>query len=697
MTVAKEYPTDRIRNVAVLGHAGSGKTTLVDALCFTAGTSQRKGNVDEGQALTMTTPEEISHRVSMQLTPAFAEWMDHKVNLLDTPGYLDFTGEALAAVRAADAALLVVGATSGVEVGTEKVWEYCEARKIPRIVFISMMDKENADFDGVFQEVKSRLSPGAIPIEIPIGAGETFSGLVNLFRERAHIYKSTQRNGEFDEVDVPPEAESDFTRWRTELQETLATMDERLLEKYLEGGQISREEAIDAMARGVARGDAVPVLMGSGARGYGTRAVLRRIVQLFPNPSEGRGEIAKRPGSSEEVTLRAVDSEPFSALVFKTAAEAHVGTLSLFRVCGGSVANGAQVANATRGTVEKLNHLAVPFGKERPEVPRLHAGDIGVVAKLRDTRTNDTLADSGRPIVIKPIDFPRPDITLAVRGATRNDDDKLGEALANLRQEDPSFQSEYNGELHQTIVRGMGELHLDIQIERMARKYGVKVETERPRIAYRETITKKAEAHGRHKKQSGGRGQFGDCWIRMEPLPPGSGYEFVDAIKGGVIPNKFIPSVDKGIREAAGRGILAGYPTVDFRAECFDGTYHAVDSSDIAFQIAGSIAFQTAAQDARPVLLEPIMEVEVSTPEAFMGDVMADISQRRGKVLGMDGRDGRTIIKARVPEAELYKYASALRAMTQGRGHHVREMVGYEPVPEAEQNRLVAELKKKEA
>jgi len=697
MTVAKEYPTDRIRNVAVLGHAGSGKTTLVDALCFTSGTSPRKGNVDEGQALTMTTPEEISHRVSMQLTPAFAEWMDHKINLLDTPGYLDFTGEALAAVRAADAAVLVVGATSGVEVGTEKVWEYCEARKIPRIVFVSMMDKENADFDGVFQEVKSRLSPGAIPIEIPIGAGETFSGLVNLFRERAHLYKLSQRNGEFDEVDVPAEAQGDFTRWRTELQETLATMDERLLEKYLEGGQISREEAIEAMARGVARGDAVPVLVGSAARGFGTRAVLRRIVQLFPSPGDGRGEVAKRPGSGEEVTLRAVDSDPFSALVFKTAAEAHVGTLSFFRVCGGSVANGAQVANATRGTVEKLNHLAVPFGKERPEVPRLHAGDIGVVAKLRDTRTNDTLSDPARPVLIKAIDFPRPDITLAVRGATRSDDDKLGEALASLRLEDPSFQSEYNGELHQTIIRGMGELHLDIQIERMARKYGVKVETERPRIAYRETITRKAEAHGRHKKQSGGRGQFGDCWVRVEPLPSGSGYEFVDAIKGGVIPNKFIPSVDKGIREASLRGILAGYPTVDFRAACFDGSYHAVDSSDIAFQIAGSMAFQTAAQDARPVLLEPIIEIEVTTPESYMGDVMADISQRRGKVLGMDARDGRTIVRARVPEAELYKYAAALRAMTHGRGHHDREMVGYEPVPEAEQNRLVAELKKKEA
>jgi elongation factor G len=697
MTAAKEYPTERIRNVAILGHAGSGKTTLVDALSFTSGTSQRKGSVDDGQALTMTTPEEVAHRVSIQLTPAYAEWMDHKINLLDTPGYLDFTGDALAAVRAADAAVIVVGATSGVEVGTEKVWEYCEARGIPRIVFISMMDKENADFDGVFQDVRSRLTSKAVPIEIPIGSGESFSGLVNLFRERAHFYKTSGRNGEFDEGDVPEEMQGPFQSWRTELQETLATTNESLLERYLEGGEITREEAIEAMALGVGRGDAVPVLLGSAERGFGTRALLRRMVQLFPDPSEAGGEVATPKGGGEDVTVRAVDKEPFSALVFKTISEPHVGSLSVFRVCSGSIQNGGQALNVTRGTPEKLNHLSVSLGKERPEVPRLHAGDIGVVAKLRDTQTNDTLADPARPVIIRGVDFPRPDITLAVRGATRNDEDKLGEALASLRQEDPCLESEYNGELHQTIVRGMGELHLDIQIERMARKFGIKVETERPRIAYRETISRKAEAHGRYKKQSGGRGQFGDCWVRLEPLPAGSGYEFVDAIKGGVIPGRFVPSVDRGIRDAAGKGILAGYPTVDFRAECYDGSYHAVDSSDIAFQVAGSMAFHKAAEEARPVLLEPIMEVEVTTPEGFMGDVMADISQRRGKVLGMDGRDGRTIIRARVPEAELYKYAAALRAMTHGRAHHVRQMVAYEPVPESEQARIISENARKEA
>lgn len=687
----KEYPTQRIRNVAVLGHAGSGKTTLVDALCYTAGTSSRKGNVEDGHALTMTSAEEISHGVSMQLTAAYAEWRDHKINFLDTPGYLDFTGDALAAVRAADAAIIVLGATSGVEVGTEQVWEYCERRGIPRILFVSMMDREHANFDAVFGDIKSRLSAKAVPVETPIGSGDRFSGLVNLLLAKAHVFESSGNQGAFKTGDVPPELEDDFLKWRTELHETLATLDEGLLEKYLEGGEISREEAIDALAGGVRTNEVVPVLLGSAKLGFGTRVLMDRIVELLPSPSEGVANFATPVSGGDEVSLVSADDQPFAALVFKTTSEPHVGSLSLFKVCSGSVRNGAQVVNAASGVSEKLNHLSVPLGKDRPEVALLHAGDIGVMAKLRETNTNDTLADSSNPVVISKIDFPRPQIRLAVKGLTRNDDDKLGEALANLSREDPCFESVYDPELHQTIIRGMGQLHLDIQLERMARKYGVKVATERPKIAYRETITRKAEGHGRHKKQSGGRGQFGDCWIRLEPLPAGGGYEFVNAIKGGVIPGRFVPSVDRGIRESAAKGILAGYPLVDFRAECYDGSYHAVDSSDIAFQLAGSAAFRNAAKDAGPTLLEPIMEVEVTTPESFMGDLMADVSQRRGKVLGIDSKDGRTVIRARIPQAELYKYAAALRAMTHGRAHHAREMVAYEPVPDFEQAKIVAE------
>jgi elongation factor G len=679
--------------VAVLGHGGAGKTSLVDALCFVAGTSRRHGSVEEGHALTMHTPEEAAHGVSIQLTPAYAEWDDTKINLLDTPGYLDFTGEALSAVRVADAALLVVGATAGVEVGTEKVWEYCEARGLPRMIFVSMIDKEHASFETVYQDIKARLTEKVIPVEIPIGEGADFRGIINLFSERSHLYRPGSKTGEYDEGDVPEELQARFEQWETELQETLATTDEALLEQYLEGGRISRDEAIAAMARGMARGEFVPLFCGSARSAYGVRALLRKMVELFPSPAEAGTETATRPGSGEEVELRCEDSAPLAALVFKTTTEPHVGELSFFRIFSGSLANGADVVNASDGASEKLNHLSIPLGKERIEVERLHAGDIGVVAKLRHTHTNDTLCSASRPLALGRIDFPRPDIAVAIRGTSRNDEDKLGEVLPKLHEEDPTFHAEFQAELHQTIARGLGELHLEIQIERLKRKYNVSVETEQPRIAYRETITAPAEGQGRYKKQTGGRGQFGDCWIRLRPRGRGEGYEFVDAIKGGVIPGKYVPSVDRGIQESAERGLLAGFPLVDFAAEVYDGSYHSVDSSDIAFKIAGSMAFQRVAANAGPKLLEPIMEVEVTTPEEFMGDVMGDINQRRGRVLGMDSRDGRATIKAQVPQAELYKYAASLRSMTQGRANHSRRLLGYEFVPEHEAQKIITARK----
>ena len=676
MASAKEYSTDRIRNVVVVGHGGSGKTSLIDALCFVAGTSKRHGDVREGHALTMHTPEEAAHGISIQLTPAYAEHKDVKINLIDTPGYQDFAGETLSAVRVADAAVIVVSATSGVEVGTERVWEYCEARGIPRIFFISMMDKEHVSFEGVFNQIKKRLTPKALPVEIPIGEGPDFHGLVNLFSERAHVFKEGTQTGEYDETDIPDEMKELEARWETELQETVATTDEELLEKYLESGHISREDAIDAMARGMWAAEAFPVFCGAPTLTYGMHALLDKIVELCPSPLHARVE------KVGDEALRPEDGAPLAALVFKTAAEPHVGELSFFRIYSGSVANGAEVVNASDGQTEKLNHLSIPLGKERHEVGKLHAGDIGVVAKLKHTHTNDTLCGKGRKIALEPIEFPKADISVAIRGVTRNDEDKLGEVIPRLHEEDPTFSAAFNSELHQTIARGVGELHLDIQFERMKRKFGVEVITEQPKIAYRETITKQAEGQGRHKKQSGGRGQFGDCWIRLRPGKAGTGYEFVDSIKGGVIPGKYVPSVDRGIQEAAERGIVAGYPMVDFVAECYDGSYHSVDSSDIAFKLAGSLAFKTVAQKCAPILLEPIVEVSVTTPDEYVGDIMGDLTSRRGKVLGMDPGNGRTTVKALVPEAELYKYAATLRSLTQGRAHHTRRHAGYEPAPD---------------
>ena len=690
MAFAKEYTTDKIRNVAVLGHGGAGKTSLIDALCYTAGSSQRKGNVTEGSALTMYTPEEEAHGISLQCTPAFCEYSGAKINLLDTPGFMDFVGETLAAIRVADSAVIVVSATSGVEVGTETVWEYAEDRGIPRFFFVSMMDKDHASFERVYQDIKTRLTEKVVPVEIPVGEGPDFHGIINLFSEKAHIYKAGTEKGEYDEVDVPEELQGAFDKWETELQETLATTDEALLDRYLEEGKISREEAIEAMHNGVVSGDIVPLFCGSAERSYGMQALLKKLVELCPSPAEVGAETAQRAGLEEEVHLSPSDDETFSALIYKTASEPHIGELSYFRVVSGTVSNGQEVKNGERGSVEKLNHLSVSMGKDRFEVAKLHAGDLGVVAKLKGAHTNDTLCAMSRPVILEKISLPKPEMAVAILGEGRGDEDKLGEVLPKLHEEDPTFLVEFDAELHQTIARGLGELHLAVQMERMKRKYGVAVRMEQPKIAYRETITKEADGQGRHKKQSGGRGQFGDCWIRLRPRAAGAGYEFVNSIKGGVIPTKYVPSVDKGIREAAERGVLAGFRCVDFEAQCYDGSYHSVDSSDIAFKLAGSTAFKNVAAKCKPVILEPIIEVTVTTPDDYVGDIMSDMNQRRGRVLGMEPTAGRTTVKALVPEAELYKYSTSLRAITQGRAHHSRKLSGYEAVPELEVPKVIA-------
>jgi elongation factor G len=694
MSGAKPYASLNIRNVVVLGHGGSGKTTLIDALCFSTGTSRRHGNVKDGTALTMYAEEEMAHAISVQTAVAFADWHGVKINLLDTPGYLDFTGEAIAATRVADGAVLVLGATTGVEVGTEKVWEYCEARGVPRLFFVSMMDKENADFGKVCGEIRQHITPRAVAAEIPIGAGENFRGIVNLFTGRAHIFRHGTVTGEYDEAEIPDELGDEAERLRTELFEAIATTNDTLLERYLEGGEITTSEALAATKHAMLAGELFPIFCGAAERTWGVRALLEALVEIVPSPAEAPHELAQRPGLDQVIELKGEDDGPFAALVFKTATEPHVGELTFFRIFSGTVTAGQEVHNPTRDTTEKLAHLSVPLGKERIEVPQLHAGDIGVVAKLKNTHTNDTLCSAQRPLVLQAINFPEPDIALAVRAASRSDEDKIGVGLQKLHEEDPTFHSGYDPDVRQTIIRGLGELHLDVQMERLKRKYHVEVITEEPRIPYRETFRRTAEAQGKYKKQTGGHGQFGDCHVRLKPLPRGSGYEFVDAITGGVIPGKFIPSVDKGIQEAAKKGVLAGYPVVDFAAECFFGSYHSVDSSDIAFQVAGSLAFQKAAENANPVLLEPILEIEVTTPEAFMGDVIGDLNHRRGKILGMEQEGQKTKVRALVPQAELYKYATALRSFTQGRAVHRRKFHGYEEVPAHVAQKVIEAAKK---
>ena len=661
----KVYDTKNIRNVAFVGHGGSGKTSLVDALAFVSGSSRRHGSVSDGTTLTDYSQDEIERQHSIGLGMGFAEWMDTKINMIDTPGYLDFFGEAITGLHAADSAVVVLSGSSGVEVGTEKVWEVCDHLHLPRILFISLMDKEHADFERVFADIKEHLSPKVLPVEIPVGDGPDFHGIINLFSGKAHMYKAGTKSGEYDEVDVPDEYAERFAAYSEQLTETVASTDDSLIERYLEGQEISREEVVTAMKKAIMSGEIVPLFVGSGELTSGTRALLTKMVELLPSPAE----------------VEPPADDPLVGRVFKTVSEPHVGDVSLFRMYRGSVKNGSLVFNAEHEVTEKLNHLSVQQGKDRHEVAELAEGDIGSVAKLKDTHTNDTFCSQQNPVHLAPIPFPEAVATSAVRVKSRGDEDKLAAGLHKLHEEDPTFHFEYSSELGQTLIHGMGERHFEILLKRLEQKFGVAAELSRPKIAYRETLRGKAEGQGKHKKQSGGRGQYGDCWIRLAGRPHGEGYEFTNKIVGGVIPSKYIPAVDKGIREAAARGIIAGYPVVDFSAQCYDGSHHNVDSNEMSFKMAGILAFRNVASKARPALLEPLDDIEVLAPEDALGDVMGDLSGRRGQILGTE-TDGRlTKVTAIVPQSELYRYSTTLHSMTHGRGTFHRKFRGYVEAP----------------
>ncbi|HXT16924.1 MAG TPA: elongation factor G [Gemmatimonadaceae bacterium] len=678
----REYKGSEIRNIAVVGHGASGKTSLVDALAFVSGSAKRHGSVRDGTALTDHAAEEIERGFSINLGCAYAEWQDTKINLIDTPGYLDFNGDAIAGLAAADGALVVVPATSGVEVGTERMFREAVSRRDPVLFVVSMMDKEHADFDRIYQQIKTRLTNKVIPVEIPIGEGPDFHGVINLFTKRALQFKRGVKTGEYEETDIPEEAQAQFDRYYAELIESISATDDTLLERYLEGGDISRDDAIAGMKEAMKRMELFPLFCVSSEHNYGTQAVLSTIVELMPNAFEME-EVHAFTGAEGDATvdIHAEDDKHCIAHVFKTMSEPHVGDVTFFRLYSGTITNGDELYNATRAGAEKLNHLSVAQGKERTEVPRLHAGDLGCVAKLRNTHTNDTLSTKQHPVRMPLITFPEPTINMAVHAANRADEEKLQSGLHRLHDEDPTFEVHYNAETHETIVSGLGERHLEVAMSKLKRKFAVTAELSKPRIAYRETIKAKAEGQGRHKKQSGGRGQFGDCWVRFAPLPRGTGYRFVDSIVGGSIPRQFIPAVDKGIQEASVRGILAGYPLVDFQVEVYDGSYHTVDSNEMSFKMAGILAFKGVAARCKPVLLEPLDEIEVTTPDDYMGDVLGDLSSRRGHILGSEPSDAGTVIRAIVPQAELHDYASSVSSMTQGRARFHRAFKGYEEAP----------------
>lgn len=680
----REYKSAEIRNVAVVGHGASGKTTLVDALAFVSGTSRRHGSVRDGTALTDGSPEEAARGYSITLGCAYAEWRDSKINLLDTPGYADFAGDAISGLVAADGALVAVSATAAVEVGTERMFREAVKRQDPVLFVVTMMDKEHADFDAAYRAIKEKLTAKVVPVEIPIGAGAGFTGIINLFTKKAHIFTAGTKAGEYQEIPIPASEQARFERYHAEMVEAVAATDDALLERFFAGEELPGDVEMHAMKEAMKRAELFPLLCGSAQLTYGMRTVLDLLVALMPNAYEME-ELHALKGAEGDHTVEVHPREdaPFTALVFKTTTEPHVGEVSYFRTYSGMIMNGADVYNATRSAPEKLSHLAVPQGRDRIEVSRLYPGDIGCVAKLRNTHTNDTLSTKEHPVRMPGIPFPDPLVSFAIEATVRADEEKLQTGLHRLHDEDPTIQTHFEGETHETIIEGLGERHLEVALARLERQWGVKATLRPPRVPYRETLLGQAEGQGRHKKQTGGKGQFGDCWIKLRPAPRGTGYRFVDNISGGVIPRQYIPAVEKGVQEAAERGVIAGYPVVDFEVEVFDGSYHSVDSNEASFKMAGILAFKTIAPRARPVLLEPLMHIEVTTPDVSLGDVLGDLSGRRGHILGTEpSEDGNgSVVKAVVPMAELHLYATRLQSLTHGYGSVRYRMHGFEQAP----------------
>ncbi len=686
----KEYKVQDLRNVALLGHGGCGKTTLSESMLFDAGATTRLGRIEDHNTVSDYDEEEQARGLSVNTSVLPAEWQNRKLNILDVPGYMDFVGEVKNAIRAVDSGVLVVCASSGVEVGAELHWEFLDEANLPRMVFVNKMDRDNASFSRTMEQLRTKFEVTFIPIVLPIGSKDSFTGIIDLVTMKAHM------GADGKEGEIPAAMRDEVEAARTEMMEYAAEADDELMMKYLEGEELTTDEIYGALAKGLAQRQFVLVLAGSATKNIGVRRLLDAIAAYVPAPS-GVERTAKNPVTDDEVTLTADPSAPLVAQVFKTLADPFVGKLTYFRVYSGVIASDSRVFNVTKNEEERLGQLFVTRGKEQQPVPRITAGDIGVIAKLGVTVTSDTLCDRGNPLVIPPITYPEPLFSVSVSPKTKADLDKLGNGLARLIEEDPTLRVERNSETNETILSGMGESHIQIAARRLAQKFGVEIVTEVPTIPYRETITKVAQAQGRHKKQTGGRGQFGDVWLRFEPLERGAGFEFASEIFGGSVPRNYIPAVEKGIREIAESGIIAGYPTVDFKCVIYDGSYHSVDSSEMAFKLAAHLGFRNGIPEAGPVLLEPIMDIVVTVPEEFMGDVLGDMNTRRGRVLGMEQSRGNGIVTAQVPLAEIQRYATDLRSMTQGRGIYRMSFSHYDIVPAHIVEKVVEEAKKREA
>ncbi len=680
----KDYPTEKLRNIALIGHGTSGKTTLADALLFSMKSVSRLGSVDAGSTAMDYTEAEQRRKFSIQLATGFGEWRDCKINLIDTPGYDDFSGEVAAALHVADSALLVLNGVIGVEAGAERTFGQARKRNLPTLVCVNMMDKENADFDRVIAQAQDVLSDKIVPLQLPIGSGPDFRGLIDLFRMKAYVY--TDAGHEAKEEEIPTEYAELAKTARDALIEAVAEFDDNVIEKYLDGQELTREEILSALTLGVAKGGAYPAMVASSTLNFGTRRMLDTFVVCFPSPAQLPPPRAVLDDQELELTGGA-SGDPV-VQVFKTVIEPHLGELSLFKVYSGTLTAGMELYNTAHSNTEKMGQLYLMQGNQRTDAPTLAAGDLGAAVKLKATRTGDTLTLKNKPYVMPAIDFPRPVATEAAIPKHKGDEDKISVAVHKVMEEDPTVLFEVDAELRQQLLHGMGELHLEVILEKLREKH-VEVELRKPRIHYRETITRTSQGQGRYKKQTGGRGQYGDTWVKLEPLPRGSGFEFVDQIVGGAIPNKFIPAVEKGIVESMREGTVAGYPVVDMRATLYDGSYHTVDSSEMAFKVAGSMAFRKLMPDAGAVLLEPIMQIEVLVPEEYTGDVMGDLSSRRGRILGMSPEGKDQMVRALVPAGEMYRYGAHLRSMTQGRGRYSMTFNSYEEIPRDQAERII--------
>ncbi len=686
----KEFATSQIRNVALVAHHGVGKTSLAEAMLFVAKATNRIGRVADGTTLLDHAPEEVQRQITIDLGLAQFEWNDHKINLLDTPGYPDFVGDVYSALRVADAAILVLRASAGIEVGTEIVWEVLKQEQTPLLVVINMMDKEHADFGAAIESCHERLGLNAIPVQLPIGEAEEFHGVVDLVEMKAFTFNGRGAEEQSEEVAIPDSMRDRVVEARALLLEEAATGDEQLMEKFLASGELTTEEIRKGLCERVVQGDLAPVFCCSAYHNLGVKEVLDEIVDILPSPIDAPAQVGTAPSGGRDIVCNPDAKEPVAATVFKTLAEAHLGELSLIRLWSGHLEPGHEVVNVTRHRPEKIGTMYHLCGKDRSDARGAAAGDIIAAVKLRETHTGDTLCDKGRQVVLAPPDFPSPVTAECIRSKNKGDEEKLAHGLARLHEEDPTLSKHFEDSTRETLVHGMGDLHLEVLVERLKKRFHVDVTLSKPHVPYRESIRTSAQGEYRHKKQTGGRGQFGEVHLRVDPMPRGKLFEFANEVKGGTIPGQYIPAVEKGVVAGMHRGPLAGYPVVDVRVAVFFGKHHDVDSSEMAFKIAAESCFHELVLQANPVLLEPYDDVDVRVPEEFLGDVMGDLSSKRGRILGTDSDGHYQTVHAKVPMAELYKYASHLRAITQGRGLYAARVSHYEEVPRELADKVIA-------